>query len=284
MRAFKTVNDSYIEPISFIVPRRAEVFQDDIFPPPVGSKPAMSATDWFDGKTALPPKIDLASVYAGEEAKEVPADFKPPSTVNPEPTAQSPTKKTSENNADESSSAIPKGPPPSMSQQTSSIKDLAQKFNDEDEGEEDDASSFEEVAKPFDRSVQHMSTAATPSVEKSEPLATSRGFGDQLSTVSAKPEDFDQASQLAAAQSTDSQILSQQEGLSSSKREPIPEQLPTKNEAVGQDKSSGMEVKESLAEIKSLLEEQRKTMHAQNDTIGRLTTEVDRLRSKMGES
>ena len=30
MRAFKTVNDTYIEPISFIVPRRAEVFQDDI--------------------------------------------------------------------------------------------------------------------------------------------------------------------------------------------------------------------------------------------------------------
>lgn len=30
MRAFKTVNDSYIERISFIVPRRAEVFQDDI--------------------------------------------------------------------------------------------------------------------------------------------------------------------------------------------------------------------------------------------------------------
>lgn len=28
MRAFKTVNDAYIEPISFIVPRRAEVFQD----------------------------------------------------------------------------------------------------------------------------------------------------------------------------------------------------------------------------------------------------------------
>ncbi len=30
MRAFKTVNDSYIEPVSFIVPRRAEVFQNDI--------------------------------------------------------------------------------------------------------------------------------------------------------------------------------------------------------------------------------------------------------------
>ncbi|OAQ99773.1 hypothetical protein LLEC1_06792, partial [Akanthomyces lecanii] len=33
MRAYKTVNDSYIEPISFTVPRRAETFQADIFPP-----------------------------------------------------------------------------------------------------------------------------------------------------------------------------------------------------------------------------------------------------------
>ncbi len=44
MRAFKTVNDSYIEPISFIVPRRAEVFQDDIFPPAVGSEPSTACT------------------------------------------------------------------------------------------------------------------------------------------------------------------------------------------------------------------------------------------------
>ncbi|KAL9048179.1 MAG: hypothetical protein Q9206_006192, partial [Seirophora lacunosa] len=59
MRAFKTVNDSYIEPISFIVPRRAEVFQGDIYPPVVGTKPAMSAAEWFDGMEGLPPKIDL---------------------------------------------------------------------------------------------------------------------------------------------------------------------------------------------------------------------------------
>ncbi|KAK7225754.1 hypothetical protein V2G26_013757 [Clonostachys chloroleuca] len=34
MRAYKTVNDSYVEPISFTVPRRAETFQADIFPQP----------------------------------------------------------------------------------------------------------------------------------------------------------------------------------------------------------------------------------------------------------
>ncbi|KAL8636204.1 MAG: hypothetical protein Q9228_006373, partial [Teloschistes exilis] len=63
MRAFKTVNDSYIEPISFIVPRRAEVFQGDIYPPVVGTKPAMSAAEWFDGAEGFPPKIDLESIY-----------------------------------------------------------------------------------------------------------------------------------------------------------------------------------------------------------------------------
>ena len=283
MRAFKTVNDSYIEPISFIVPRRAEVFQDDIFPPPVGSKPAMSAGEWFDGKTALPPKIDLASVYAGEEAKEVPSDFKPLSTVNLEPAAPSPIKKTPETKANEPSPSTLKGPPPSMNQQTASIKDLAQKFNDEEEGEEDDASSFEDVAKPLDRSAHQTPAAAVPSVEKSEPLAISRGLGDPLSPIKGKPDDFDQASQLAATQSTDKQILSQQQGLATTKTESVLEQLPSQSEAAGQDKSGGMEVKESLAEIKSLLEEQRKTMHVQNDTIGRLTAEVDRLRSKMGE-
>ncbi|KAL9626691.1 MAG: hypothetical protein Q9164_007818, partial [Protoblastenia rupestris] len=78
MRAFKTVNDSYIEPISFIVPRRAEVFQDDIYPPAVGLKPAMSASEWFGGKEGVPPKIDLAAIFAGEEPTEIASDSKPP--------------------------------------------------------------------------------------------------------------------------------------------------------------------------------------------------------------
>lgn len=95
MRAFKTVNDSYIEPISFLVPRRAEVFQDDIFPPTVGIKPAMSAAEWFNGEEDLPPKIDLARVYAGEESAEVASDYKPTARA-PSPNVHSPTKKAPE--------------------------------------------------------------------------------------------------------------------------------------------------------------------------------------------
>ena len=284
MRAFKTVNDSYIEPISFIVPRRAEVFQEDIFPPPVGCKPAMSAAEWFDGKVALPPKIDLASVYAGEEAKEVPPDFKPQSDNILDPAAPSPVKKATVKEDDQGPTSALKVLPPSMTQQTASIKDLAQRFNDTEEGDEDDASSFEEVPKPLDRSTHQISTTAAPLAEGSEPSAISRNLSNSSSATKGRPDDIDQASQLAAAQSTHKQILSQQEGLGMAKTEPVSEQLPTASTASGQDKSDGMELKQSLAEIKNLLEEQRKTMNAQNDTIGRLTAEVDRLRSTMGDS
>lgn len=193
MRAFKTVNDSYIEPISFIVPRRAEVFQDDIYPPVVGSKPAMSSLEWFEGKEGLPPKIDLASIYAGEEPAEIPAESKlstnAPSFTKP----SSPLKKEAEpaKEALQTSSTL-RGPPPSMKEQTSSIAHLASKFTDEDEAESDeDISSFEEVAKPADRSERNIPRAK----ESVEPATIPRGLvpqpiepkSDSITPVSTSP-------------------------------------------------------------------------------------------------
>lgn len=196
MRAFKTVNDSYIEPISFIVPRRAEVFQDDIYPPVVGSKPAMSSNEWFDGKEGLPPKIDLASIYAGEEPAEIPAESKPPTKV---PTSfirptTSPSKKEAEPAKEPvQSSSILRGPPPSMKEQTSSIAHLASKFTDEDELESDeDNSSFEEVPKPAERSERNL-----PRVKESvEPATIPRGFISQ--PIEPKPDNIPQASDFSA--------------------------------------------------------------------------------------
>ena len=213
MRAFKTVNDSYIEPVSFIVPRRAEVFQGDIYPPVTGTKPAASVSEWFDGKDGFPPKIDLESVYAGEEPTEVPADYKSASQAPPTPRAPSPTKKENLPMRDPvPPSPAVRGPPPSMKEQTSSIADLASKFVDKDDvtpTEDDDTSSFEEVAKPIDRSDKHMHPApkieekpepiTTQSereaqvvpklVEKTEPIATAQGLNSALevSSKSATP-------------------------------------------------------------------------------------------------
>lgn len=294
MRAFKTVNDSYIEPISFLVPRRAEVFQDDIFPPTVGSKPAMSAGDWFEGKEALPPKIDLASVYAGEEPAEVAADYKPARA--PSLKASSPVKKAPEPEPEPAPSASAlRGPPPSMNQQTASIKDLASKFTDDKDDDEsaEDSSDFEEIAKPIDRSEKHASPAAP--VDESEPKAMSRGFGDSLSPVKDKPDDFERASQLAASQDTQTQIKAQQAPSSKSTVEELPsptsqataskstEQAMSKSTEQQMSKSTEQPIQSSLAEIKSLLEIQTKTMSAQNQEISKLTAEVDRLRTKLGE-
>ena len=282
MRAFKTVNDAYIEPISFVVPRRAEGFQDDIYPPTVGLKPAVSSVEWYSGKSGLPPKIDLAAIYAGEEPTELPSDYKPPSEETP-PKPASPVKQSEPTPVPvaepEPPSTALKGPPPTMKEQTASVKDLASKYDDEEEDAPDDDSSFEEIAKPIDRSTHKPAPAAASLTESTQPPATSRSLGDALSPVKDKPDDFEKASQVAASQSTEQQISTQATPLSQSKVEPLKEQLPSsKGES-----TQGPEVQASLAEIKNLLVEQSRTMHAQNATISKLTAEVDRLRSKIGE-
>ena len=261
MRAFKTVNDSYVEPISFIVPRRAEVFQEDVYPPTFGTKPAVSTTEWFDGKEGLPPKIDLASLYAGDEPAEVPADHKQPA-AEPLLKAPSPVKKEPEPVKEPvQPSPILRGPPPSMKEQTSSIKDLASKYNDKDdddeaEDNEDDTSSFEEVSKPIER---HAPTVSKP-IEKSEPAATSKNLS---STQPSAPQP--QVSPLPVSQPTSSitapALRSPPPTSSSSSSEPL---------------------QGYLKDIKSLLEQQNATMAAQSDKIAALTREVDTLKMAVG--
>ncbi|KAH3899999.1 coronin SCDLUD_004316 [Saccharomycodes ludwigii] len=64
MKAYKTVNDLCIEPISFICPRRSEVFQDDIYPNAASDQPALTAEEWFSGKDVDGPILfDFKSVY-----------------------------------------------------------------------------------------------------------------------------------------------------------------------------------------------------------------------------
>jgi coronin-1B/1C/6 len=152
-RAYKTVNDSYIEPISFIVPRRAEVFQEDIYPPTFGIKAAMSAGEWFDGKTAIPPLVSLKGRYDGGDADELPAEVKPKDVT---PVAiKSPTKTEAPKAAPAPAPEKPveRAPPPTVKDSKQSIETMASKYTDkfEESEEDDDASSFEEVAKPIER-------------------------------------------------------------------------------------------------------------------------------------
>lgn len=260
-----TVNDSYIEPISFVVPRRAEVFQDDIYPPTFGSKPAVSGPEYFDGKVGLPPKIDLASVYAGEEPTEVPSDYKPP-VQQPSPKAPEPIKKAPEPTPEPAQpSPAFRGPPPSMKEQTSSIADLASKFTDKDDEEEeshdDDTSSFEEISKPIQR---HAPPVSQP-VEKSEPVAIAKGLSSNQPSPTKTQATPTLPSQPASTVSAPPALRSSQATTSSTSSP-----------------SSSEPLQGYLKEIKSLLEQQNATMTAQSEKIVQLTREVDTLKMAVG--
>ncbi|KAI0530310.1 hypothetical protein GGR58DRAFT_493809 [Xylaria digitata] len=146
MRAYKTVNDTYIEPISFTVPRRAETFQSDIYPPCVGVKPAVSAEEWVAGKSGVPSKIDFESIYEGNAPVEVPADYKPAAPTPAPASVPAPQK------APEPTPAPVSVRSSSIKEQQSSMAALASKYEDKNDDVEE-PSSFDEISKPSQRSV-----------------------------------------------------------------------------------------------------------------------------------
>ncbi|KAJ4170100.1 Coronin-like protein crn1 [Fusarium falciforme] len=247
MRAYKTVNDSYIEPISFTVPRRAETFQADIFPPATGIHPAASAKEWFDGKTGIPNKIDLESIYEGGAPKEIASDYKP-SAAAPAPVAEKPAPKKEEPKKEEPKPApVVRSPPPAMNEQKGSISAMASKYqdNEEEEDDEDETSSFEEVSRPAQRHAAPVAKFVPPAQAPATttPAAAAKPASPIKSPVSSAPASRTVSSSAAPAPSS------------------------------GGDSS--------LAEIKSLLEGQTKLISAQSQQIGLLAAEVEALKRKV---
>ncbi|GAV52596.1 hypothetical protein ZYGR_0AG05870 [Zygosaccharomyces rouxii] len=96
MKCFKTVVDTCIEPISFYVPRRSEAFQHDIYPDAPSDKPALTAEEWFGGKSVEGPLlINLKDLYEGSELELRPAKKEEPKKEVPkkeEPKKEEPKK------------------------------------------------------------------------------------------------------------------------------------------------------------------------------------------------
>lgn len=245
MRAYKTINESYIEPISFTVPRRAETFQADIFPPAVGLKPAVTAQEWLDGKTDLPSKIDLESVYDGNAPKEVPSDYKPPTQ------APAPVEKPAPKAEPKPAPAATRAPPPSVNDQKGSIAAMASKYQDNEassaDEEEEASSNFEEIGRPAPRNnVPIRSEAPKPSPpinQKPVPAAAKPSAPLKSPTITTSPA-------AAAA--------------------PASSSFP-----------SSINAGTSLDQIKQLIENQTKVITAQNDQIGHLSTEIEALKRKV---
>jgi coronin-1B/1C/6 len=58
-RILKVTNAQVIQPLSFIVPRKSDAFQDDVFPPCASSEPAHSASEWMEGSSKEPKTMSL---------------------------------------------------------------------------------------------------------------------------------------------------------------------------------------------------------------------------------
>jgi coronin-1B/1C/6 len=295
MRAFKTVNDAYIEPISFIVPRRAEVFQGDIYPPALGSKPGLSADAWFGGKDAFPPKIDLEKIYEGGEVVEVPQTAVPSkaSTSTPAPTPA----KTKEPDSPKKTEIAPivgaaavgaplaaqRGPPPAMKDQKSSISTMADKFQDHESDEEssDDGSSFEEIPKPVERSSIPAAAAAVMSVPSmaakpaQRPIETSRELPTSPTKSTATAPST--STTTTATRPTDPLKFPVQKSFSATAA------AATRPPSDGGGGSSSSVVASSLQQITRLLEQQNAVISAQSEKIGLLTAEMDSLKTRVGD-
>ena len=262
LRCFKTVNDAYIEPVSFIVPRRSEMFQSDIYPPTTGIKPGTTAEEWFGGKTAMPPKISLESVYEGEAPQEVASDYKPPQPIA---APASPVKAAAPKPAPEPTPApvAARGPPPSMKDNKDSLAAGASKFLDKDDvSDNESASSFEEVSKPVSR-------PSTFTAARQEEKTKGPAISKEPEPETSKPS----PAQAAQAKSTPTPA------------EPTsaPTSAPTSTTAPSSGGPAGA-LRDALGDIKSQLEHQNRVMADQSDQIALLLREVSQLKTKVGSS
>jgi len=62
-----------VEPLSFIVPRKSDSFQDDLFPDAFCGAPSMSADEWWAGANAKPRTAPLDPAKAGTSSSAAPA-------------------------------------------------------------------------------------------------------------------------------------------------------------------------------------------------------------------
>jgi len=80
-RAFK-VTPTLVEPISFRVPRKSDLFQADLYPECVGPDPALTIDEFFAGKTAPPKLISLETGFTAAAAKEFVTTAAPPEAID----------------------------------------------------------------------------------------------------------------------------------------------------------------------------------------------------------
>ncbi|XP_078598527.1 coronin-1C-like isoform X3 [Branchiostoma floridae x Branchiostoma japonicum] len=114
---FYKLHPNKCEPISFTVPRKSELFQEDLYPDTASQVPALSADEWIEGKNADPNLMSIRDEFASVlPAKPKLAGLKKPNALNRPKLA--PSKPTSTNSVRDSAppkpAPEPTPPPPKV--------------------------------------------------------------------------------------------------------------------------------------------------------------------------
>ncbi|KAM9304756.1 coronin-1A [Gastrophryne carolinensis] len=68
---FYKLHERKCEPIAMTVPRKSDLFQEDLYPDTLGSDPALTAEEWLEGKNAEPLLISLRDGYTPSKSREL---------------------------------------------------------------------------------------------------------------------------------------------------------------------------------------------------------------------
>ncbi|XP_063791375.1 coronin-1A [Pseudophryne corroboree] len=68
---FYKLHERKCEPIAMTVPRKSDLFQEDLYPDTVGPDPSLTAEEWLSGKNAEPLLISLRDGYTPSKTREL---------------------------------------------------------------------------------------------------------------------------------------------------------------------------------------------------------------------
>ncbi|NP_001288303.1 coronin-1A isoform X1 [Mus musculus] len=68
---FYKLHERKCEPIAMTVPRKSDLFQEDLYPPTAGPDPALTAEEWLGGRDAGPLLISLKDGYVPPKSREL---------------------------------------------------------------------------------------------------------------------------------------------------------------------------------------------------------------------
>ncbi|KAK4561624.1 Coronin-like protein crn1 [Recurvomyces mirabilis] len=286
MRAYKTVDDKIIEPISFIVPRRSETFQDDIYPPTVGLKPAVSSSEWLEGKTGLPPKFSMEDIFEGNEPKEYAASEAPKAA--PAKTASVPAPASQTSKAPVAREPEPAPAPaaavremPTMKENKQSMSAMASKFADKDgeaDEEEGEEEPFEEIQKPVERPHAALASRQEPrgGVPEGKPREAVRSSVPEPAPVASHERENGHAGGAPTGET-----VAPKETVTP---KPVDESRQAEDTTTGNaSAASAPSASTAAGGLREVLQEIRGMLQSQGKQIEQLTSEVAQLKAKVGE-